>query len=196
MWQTLAVVVFVAVLVGAFFPRARVRAVAQLFGGALFVLSSLAAVAMVVGAVVLESRGGGVLILGAIVPGIVAWISGSLFFASRRYGARRRRPVDEQQRETLSGFEATLDGALQRLAALRAERARIFDQRRTARRDRPRHRARAVHARAAAEVAASPRGPAELRTGGPGPRRLNGCRRRRRKWPESACFRHRSQARP
>lgn len=29
MWQTLAIVVFVAVLIGAFFPRARVRAVAQ-----------------------------------------------------------------------------------------------------------------------------------------------------------------------
>ena len=125
MWQTLAIVVFVAVLIGAFFPRARVRAVAQFFGGAVFVLSALSAVAMVVGGVVLESRGGGVLLLGAVVPGIVAWISGSLFFASRRYGARRRRPVDEQQRETLSDFEATLDGALQRLAALRAERARL-----------------------------------------------------------------------
>ena len=67
MWQPLAIVVFLAVLVGAFFPRARVRAVAQFFGGAVFVLSALAAVAMVVGAVVLESRGGGVLILGAIL---------------------------------------------------------------------------------------------------------------------------------
>lgn len=125
MWQALAIVVFVAVLVGSFFPRARVRTVAQFFGGAVFVLSALAAVAMVVGAVVLESRGGGVLILGAIVPGVVAWISGSLFFASRRYDARRRLPVDEQRRETLADFEASLDGGLQRLARLRAERGRL-----------------------------------------------------------------------
>lgn len=125
MWQPLAIVVFLAVLVGAFFPRARVRAVAQFFGGAVFVLSALAAVAMVVGAVVLESRGGGVLILGAIVLAIVAWISGSLFFASRRYGARRQRPVQDQRREAVSDFEAALDGGLERLAKLRAERGRL-----------------------------------------------------------------------
>ncbi len=122
---TLLAVVFVAVLIAAFFPRARVRAVAQIVTGTVAFLAGLTTVALVVGGFALEAQGGGVMLLFAVVPALVAWIAGQFFLASRRYSALRRQPVEQQRDETLREFETTFEGGLERLARLRAERNRI-----------------------------------------------------------------------
>lgn len=126
-WQTaLWSLLAAAVLVAAFFPARGVRVVAQFITGALFAVCTLATLALVVGGLVLESKGGGVMVLFAAFPAIAAWISGHFFFASRKYSALRQQPVEEQRRSTLRAFEGTLDDGLSRLARLRAERGRIW----------------------------------------------------------------------
>lgn len=122
LWTLLAAVVLVA----AFFPARGVRVVAQVVTGALCLVCTLATLALLVGGITLESKGGGVMLLFAVFPGIAAWIAGHLFFASRRYSALRQQPVEDQRRATIRAFEDTLDGGLERLARLRAERARIW----------------------------------------------------------------------
>lgn len=124
MWGALLSLVALALIVAAFFPRASIRSIAQFFTGGIFLASSLVTLALVVGGIALSAQGGQVLALFAVVPGIVAWISGSMFFASRRYDELRRLPVEEQRKQTLEEFEGTLEGGLQRLARLRAERSR------------------------------------------------------------------------
>lgn len=121
-WALLALVVLAA----AFFPVRGVRVVAQLVTGALFAVCTLATLALIVGGITLESKGGGVMLLFAVFPGIAAWVSGHFFFASRRYSALRQQPVEDQRRATIRDFEVTLDGGQARLARLRAERARIW----------------------------------------------------------------------
>lgn len=117
----------VAAVIGValFVPTARIRAVAQIVSGAVCVVAGLLAAALVVGAFVLEKQGGGVMLLFAVVPGVIAWVAGGMFSASRRYSALRRLPVDEQQRQTLADYETTFEGGLARLARLRAERDRF-----------------------------------------------------------------------
>ena len=122
LWTLLAAVVLVA----AFFPARGVRVVAQFVTGALCAVCTLATLALIVGGITLESKGGGVLLLFAAFPGIAAWISGHFFFASRSYSAMRQQPVEDQRRSTIHAFEETIDGGLARLARLRAERARIW----------------------------------------------------------------------
>lgn len=121
-WTLLAAVVLVA----AFFPARGVRVIAQFVTGALCAVCTLAALALVVGGITLESKGGGAMLLFAAFPAIAAWISGHFFVASRRYSALRQQPVEAQRRSTLREFEETLDGGLARLARLRAERARLW----------------------------------------------------------------------
>jgi hypothetical protein len=118
-WTLLAAIVLVA----AFFPARGVRVVAQLVTGALFAVCTLATLALIVGGITLESKGGGVMLLFAVFPGIAAWISGHFFFASRRYGALRQQPVEDQRRATINDYEESLDSGLERLARLKAERA-------------------------------------------------------------------------
>lgn len=117
--------VVAALVVAAFFPSRRVRTVASIVSGAVCVLGGVLTLALVVGAFVLESRGGGALLLFAPVTGLVAWVAWLLFSASRRYGALRQLPIDEQRRATLKDFDATLDEGLARLDRLRAERDRV-----------------------------------------------------------------------
>lgn len=118
-WTGLATLVVAAVGVALFFPRARIRAVAQVVTGGVMVVAGLLAAALVIGSFVLEAQGGGVMLLFAVVPGVIAWIAGSMFSASRRYGALRRHPVGDAPRETLRDFEATFTDGLERLARLR-----------------------------------------------------------------------------
>lgn len=118
-----------AVLVAAFFPAPGVRAIAQVATGLVFVVCGLSTVALVVGAAVLESRGGGVMLLFAVVPGIAAWLSGHFFFASRRYGALRQQPAEVQRAATIGAFDDTLDAGRERLARLESERARFWTSR-------------------------------------------------------------------
>ncbi|MFM7785370.1 MAG: hypothetical protein ACKPE6_12140 [Gammaproteobacteria bacterium] len=126
LWQGLAALAVAAIAVALFFPRASIRSVARFVAGGIFFASGLLSAALVVGGIALSAQGGGVMLLFAVVPGVVAWISGSMFFASRRYDALRRLPVEQQQRETLADFENTLEASLARLARLRAERNRFL----------------------------------------------------------------------
>ena len=121
-WMLLAAVVLVA----AFFPARGVRVMAQVVTGALFAVCALATLALIVGGITLESKGGGVMLLFAVFPGIAAWIAGHFFFASRRYSAMRQQPVEDQRRSTIREFEESLDGGMARLARLNAERARLW----------------------------------------------------------------------
>ncbi len=122
---SLAALLVIAVLVALFFPRARIRTVAQVLSVVVFVVSGLLTVALVVGSFLLEAQGGGVMLLFAVVPGVIAWVAFAMFSASRRYSALRQRPVEEQRRQTLTDFDATLNDGLARLARLRAERDRL-----------------------------------------------------------------------
>lgn len=65
-----------------FSGKAAVRKTARIGVGIVFAVTLLLAVALAVGSVVLSSRGGGVLVLFALPPALVAWISGKAFFAS------------------------------------------------------------------------------------------------------------------
>ena len=125
LWLLLGAVVLVA----AFFPARGVRAIAQVATGLVFAVCGLSTVALVVGGVALESRGGGVMLLFAVVPGLAAWLSGHFFFASRRYGALRQQPVEVQRAATIGAFDDTLDAGLARLARLESERGRFWTSR-------------------------------------------------------------------
>ncbi|WKZ12076.1 MAG: hypothetical protein QY320_13450 [Gammaproteobacteria bacterium] len=70
-----------------FSGKSVVRKTARIGVGIIFALTLLLAIALVVGSVVLSSRGGGVLVLFALPPALVAWISGKAFFASVEHEA-------------------------------------------------------------------------------------------------------------
>lgn len=121
-WLLLAAMVLVA----AFFPVRGVRMVAQLVTGSLFAVCALGTLALIVGGIALESKGGGVMLLFAVFPGIGAWVSWHFFSASRRYGALRQQPVEDQRRATIRDFDETLDSGMARLSRLKSERARFW----------------------------------------------------------------------
>ncbi len=112
--------------IGALFPRAGVRTLAQVVLGLIFGVTALAAVALAVGSFVLEKQGGGVMLLFAVMPAVAAWISGTLFFSSLRYARTRRLPVDQQMAQAISDYDATEAQLVARLDRLRRERGRFW----------------------------------------------------------------------
>jgi len=89
-----------------FSGRSVVRKTARIGVGIVFALTLLLAVALVVGSVVLSSRGGGVLVLFAIPPALVAWISGQAFFASVEHEAYFDLTVSQKMAHNLAEHDA------------------------------------------------------------------------------------------
>ncbi len=112
--------------IGALFPRAGVRTLAQVVLGLVFGVTALATVALVVGSAVLEKQGGAVMLLFAVIPAVAAWISGTLFFGSLRHARTRRLPIDQQMAQALSDYDATETQLAARLERLGRERRRFW----------------------------------------------------------------------
>jgi hypothetical protein len=82
----MAVAIGIAALLGAMglYRKAGVRSTGRVLLGIFFALSASATLTLLYGSFALASKGGGVLGMFAIPPGIVAWITGYLLFASIR----------------------------------------------------------------------------------------------------------------
>lgn len=120
------VVVALIVFTLAIQQRSTLRTVARVLLGGFFLLMLVATAVLVYGAATLDSRGGGVLILVAFLPGFLAWFSGSLFFAARKHEADHDLTVPEKIQANLSSLAEVSQGVEQRVARLEAERSRIW----------------------------------------------------------------------
>lgn len=106
--------------------KSGIRTVARLVLGFLFALSVLATLALLVGSVVLGSRGGGVLFLFALPAAVVSWVTGSLFFASLKGERYYDLGVDEKIRQNVGSLDQTVADLRASIAAKTAERERFW----------------------------------------------------------------------
>lgn len=102
------------------------RTLARVILGFLFALSVLATLALLVGSVVLDSRGGGVILLFALPAAVVSWVTGSLFFASLK-GERYYDLGDEEKiGQNVASLDQSLADLKASIAAKTAERERFW----------------------------------------------------------------------
>lgn len=102
------------------------RAVARLVLGLLFTLCAGATLALLVGSVVLSSRGGGVLFLFALPAAVISWVTGSMFFASWKSERYYDLGVDGKIRQNIASLDQSVADLRASIAAKTAERERFW----------------------------------------------------------------------
>ena len=84
------------------------RSIARVVLGILFGLSLIATLALVVGSIVLSAKGAGALFLLALPVAVVAWLTGSLFFAIGKAERYFDLSVDGKIGQNLASLDQTL----------------------------------------------------------------------------------------
>lgn len=102
------------------------RSIARVVLGILFGLSLIATLALVVGSIVLSAKGAGALFLLALPAAVVAWLTGSLFFAIGKAERYFDLSVDGKIGQNLASLDQTLADLRARIAAKTAERERFW----------------------------------------------------------------------
>ena len=120
--------VAVAILLGALgiYRKSAVRKVARFVLGIFFALAALATLGLLYGSFALTREGGGVLLFLAIPAGIVAWVAGSMFFASVEQESYYAKTVDEKIGHNIAQLDAGEAQLRESIARKTAERGRFW----------------------------------------------------------------------
>lgn len=119
-------IVIAVMVMMALYHRSIIRTFGQLLLGLTFGTSTVATLALAYGSFALEQKGGGVLILFAIPAGIVAWITGYLFFAALKHERYYDLSVDEKIRYNVESLDASVTALHESIAKKTAERNRFW----------------------------------------------------------------------
>jgi hypothetical protein len=106
--------------------KASVRSTGRFFLGFLFALSLAATLAILYGAFALASKGGGVLTFFAVPSGIVAWITGYMYFGTRKDEQYFDLSTEEKIRHNLAQHGETVANLRASIAKKTAARNKLF----------------------------------------------------------------------